>query len=150
MPFPSPEILLGRVFLLVTLSVSRSKNAIGSWQKHEPPADAREISGSYGGHGLPKWLSDEESTCQYRRLRRLVLDPWVKKIPWRRKWQPIQVFLSGESHGQRNLTGYRSWSGKESDMAEQTHTPIEFHRYENKIRPLSTKETFIMPGSKSL
>ena len=27
-------------------------------------------------------------------------DPWVKKIPWRRKWQPTQVFLPGEFHGQ--------------------------------------------------
>ena len=30
-------------------------------------------------------------------------DPWVKKIPWRRKWQPTAVFLPGKSHGQRNL-----------------------------------------------
>ena len=46
--------------------------------------------------------------------------------------------------------GYSPWSGKESDMAEQTDTPVEFHRYENKIRPLSTREIFMMPGSKSL
>ena len=32
--------------------------------------------------------------------------PWVGKIPWRRKWQPIPVFLLGKSHGQRNLVGY--------------------------------------------
>ena len=31
---------------------------------------------------------------------------WVGKIPWRRKWQPAPVFLPGESHGQRSLTGY--------------------------------------------
>ena len=30
-------------------------------------------------------------------------DPWVGKIPWRRKWQPTPVFLRGESHGQRSL-----------------------------------------------
>ena len=35
-------------------------------------------------------------------------DPWVGKIPWRRKWQPTPVFLPGKSHGQRNLVGYRS------------------------------------------
>jgi len=34
------------------------------------------------------------------------IDPWVRKIPWRRKWQPTPVFLSGKSHGQRNLAGY--------------------------------------------
>jgi len=34
-------------------------------------------------------------------------DPWVGKIPGRRKWQPTPVFLPGESHGQRSLAGYR-------------------------------------------
>ena len=33
-------------------------------------------------------------------------DPWVRKIPWSRKWQPIPVFLPGESHRQRNLAEY--------------------------------------------
>ena len=32
-------------------------------------------------------------------------DPWVRKIPWRRKWLPTPVFLSKEAHGQRNLAG---------------------------------------------
>ena len=39
------------------------------------------------------------------------LEMWVqsqvRKIPWRRKWQPTPVFLPGESHGQRSLAGYR-------------------------------------------
>ena len=26
-------------------------------------------------------------------------DPWVGKIPWRRKWQLTPVFLPGKSHG---------------------------------------------------
>ena len=33
-------------------------------------------------------------------------NPWVRKIPWSRKWQPTPVFLLGESHGQRSLGGY--------------------------------------------
>ena len=38
--------------------------------------------------GLPRWLSGKESACQSRRLR---FDPWVGKIPWRRKWAtPLQ------------------------------------------------------------
>ena len=32
--------------------------------------------------------------------------PWVGKILWRKKWQPIPVFLPGKSHGQRSLAGY--------------------------------------------
>ena len=34
------------------------------------------------------------------------LDPWVVKIPWRRKWQPTPVFLPEKPHGQRSLAGY--------------------------------------------
>ena len=35
--------------------------------------------------------------------------PWVGKIPWSRKWQPVPVFLPGEFHEQRNLAGYSPW-----------------------------------------
>ena len=38
------------------------------------------------------------------------LNPWVRKIPWRRVWQPTPLFLPGESHGQRSLVGYSPWS----------------------------------------
>ena len=33
-------------------------------------------------------------------------DAWVRKILWRKKWQPTPGFLPGESHGQRSLAGY--------------------------------------------
>ena len=46
---------------------------------------------------------------------RLRFYPWVRKIPWRRKWQPTRVFLSGESRRQRRLVGYSPWGRKESD-----------------------------------
>ena len=46
-------------------------------------------------------------------------DPWIGKIPWRRKWQPTPVFLPGESHGQRSLMGYSPRGRKESDTTEQ-------------------------------
>ena len=47
-------------------------------------------------------------------------NPWVRKIPWRRKWQPTPVFLPGKFHGRRSLAGYNSmWGRKESDMTEQ-------------------------------
>ena len=48
-------------------------------------------------------------------------DPWVGKIPWRRKWQPTPVLLSGESHGGRSLVGYSPWGHKESDSTERLH-----------------------------
>ena len=36
-------------------------------------------------------------------------DPWLKKISWRRAWQPTPVFLPGESHGRRSLAGCGPW-----------------------------------------
>ena len=47
---------------------------------------------------LPRWLSDKESAYQCRRCRRLRFDPWVGKIPWKKKWQPTPVFLPAESY----------------------------------------------------
>ena len=49
-------------------------------------------------------------------------DPWVGKIPWRRKWQPTPVFLSGKPHGQRSPVGYSSEDHKELFMTKHTHT----------------------------
>ena len=64
----------------------------------------------------------KESICQYRRHRRLGLDPWVRKIPWSRKQEITPVFLPGEFHGQRNLVGYGPWGHKQLGMTERTHT----------------------------
>ena len=60
----------------------------------------------------------KEPACQWRRYRRHGFDPWVRKIPWSRKWQPPPVFLPGESHGQRSLVGFSPWGCKESDMTD--------------------------------
>ena len=57
----------------------------------------------------------KEYTCQFKRCRRPRLDPCVGKIPWRREWQPIPVFLPGESHGPSSLVGYSPWGHKELD-----------------------------------
>ena len=35
--------------------------------------------------------------------------PWVRKIPWKKKWQPTPVSLPGKSPGQRSLAGYSAW-----------------------------------------
>ena len=43
-------------------------------------------------------------------------NPWVRKIPWRRKWQPTPVLLPGKFHGWRNLI---QWNCKELDTTEQ-------------------------------
>ena len=55
------------------------------------------------------WLSGKDSACQCRRHG---FNSWVAKIPWRRKWQPIPVFLPGKSRTQRSLAGYSPWGRK--------------------------------------
>jgi hypothetical protein len=41
----------------------------------------------------PGGTSDKDPTCQFRRQKRHGFNPWVRKSLWRRKWQPIPVFL---------------------------------------------------------
>ena len=48
-------------------------------------------------------------------------DPWVGKIPWRRKWQPTPVLLPRKFHGWRSLVDYSPWGCKELDTTEQLH-----------------------------
>ena len=55
---------------------------------------------------------------QCRNCWRLRSDPWVGRIPWRRKWQPSTVLLPGKPHGQRSLAGYSPWGHTELDTAE--------------------------------
>ena len=55
-------------------------------------------------------------------------DPWVRKIPWRRAWQPTPVFLPGESHGQRSLVGYSPWDHKELNTTEHMYTHNTFEK----------------------
>ena len=56
---------------------------------------------------------DKRIHLQCRRCRRCRFDPWVRKIPWRRKWQPTPVFLPGTFHGQRSLACYSPWGPKD-------------------------------------
>ena len=78
---------------------------------------------SLKGLGFSRGASGKESACRCREQRRRGFDPWVRKIPWRRAWQPTPVFLPGKSHGQRSLMGYSSCGHKELDTTERTHTP---------------------------
>ena len=50
-----------------------------------------------------------KTVCQ---CRRLWFDPWIRKILWRRKWQPTPIFFPEKCHGQRSLAGYITWDHK--------------------------------------
>ena len=59
-------------------------------------------------------------------------DPWVRKIPLRRKWQATPVLLPGKFHGWRSLVGYSPWGRKESDTTDWLHflpTGTQGHRW---------------------
>ena len=76
--------------------------------------------------GLPRWWSGRESTCQCRRCKGHRFDPWVRKIPQRREWQPPPVFLPREFHGQRNLMGCSPRGLKGSDITEHACKHIHY------------------------
>ena len=79
--------------------------------------------------GLPVHTSGsagKEPTSQFRRLKRCRLNPWVRKRPWRRKWQPTPVFLLGKSHEQWSLAGYSPRGLRELDTTEDTRKNINY------------------------
>ena len=51
--------------------------------------------------------------CQCGRPKRRGFHRWVRKTPWRKKWQPVLVFSPGESQGQRGLSDYSPRGCKE-------------------------------------
>ena len=73
----------------------------------ENPHGQRSLS--YKELDMTEWLSTVQ-TMQETWVHRF--NPWVRKIPWRRKWQPTLVFLPGESQGQKSLVGCRLWGCK--------------------------------------
>ena len=73
-----------------------------------------------GRLGFPDGATAKEPAYQIRRQKRCRFNPWVGKIPWRRVYQLIPVFLPGESHGQRSLAGYSPEGGRGLNMTEAT------------------------------
>ena len=99
---------------------------------------------------FPDGSVGKESACQCRRLRRLGFDPWVKKIPWRRAWQPTPIFLPEKSHGQRSLGSYslkgsrvgNDWAQAQDDNGASWH----FNQASDSKAGLSAKMTELTLG----
>ena len=68
---------------------------------------------------VPGGTSGKEPACQCRKHKSYRFDPWVRKMPWRRAWEPTPVFLPGESHGQKSLAGYSPQGLRESTRPKQ-------------------------------
>ena len=67
--------------------------------------------------GFPGGAIGKEPPCKCWKHKRCRFDPKIGKIPWRRTWQLIPVFLPGKSHGQRSLADCSPIGCKESNMA---------------------------------
>ena len=65
--------------------------------------------------------------------RRHSFDPWVRKIPWRRAWQPTSVFLPGEAPGQRSLTDHGP-QGQEQEEKRLPKGKTQTHKVERLLR----------------
>ena len=74
-------------------------------------------------HSFPGGSDGKEPGCQRGRPG---FDPWVRKDPCRRAWQPTPVFLPGEFYGKRSLAGYSPWGHKESDRSEQLTLSLSY------------------------
>ena len=76
------------------------------WQKIKGRGDERAFPAGSVVKNLPASAGD---------LQEMWFDTWVRRILWRRKWQPTPVFLLGKSHGWRSLVDYihgvaKSWT----------------------------------------
>ena len=96
--------------------------------------------------GLPGWLSGKESTCQCRRHG---FNPWVRKIPWRRKWRTL-VCLPGKSHEQRSLVGYLHGLSKELDTTEHTDNWQHEGNADGPVRDRQEESASEVPGTSIL
>ena len=88
---------------------------------------------TYKGTSLVAQTVKSSSCLQCRRSG---FDPWVRKILWRRKWQPTPVLLPGKSHGPRSLVGHSPWGRRESDTTERLHfTSLLLFTYNGSLVP---------------
>ena len=115
---------LSRVWLLATPWTAAYQDPPSMGFSRQEYWSGVPFANSIDCNGLPRWLNGKEYTCQCSRCKTRGLDSWVRKILWRREWQPTPGFWPGESHGQRSLVGYSPWGCKELDMPKTTHTQI--------------------------
>ena len=97
----------------ITWRKNGSCNAVGRGLCH--PQSLQQVSEilTFLVMGSPSGTGGEEPAYQCKRRKKLGFIPWGGKIPWRRDWQPIPLFLPVQSHGQRSLTGHSSQDHKE-------------------------------------
>ena len=98
--------LAWRIFSTTSMGVSLSE-----LRELVMDREARTCCNSWGRKG-----SDTTEQLNWTELNWVSFWPgfdfWVRKILWRRKWQPTPVFSPGESHWEGSLAGYSPWDRK--------------------------------------
>ena len=125
--------------LLISIVVSIPDCHTGDWGSIPQSGDKRAYF-----EFLSLWLRQLKNlpTMQETQWKRPSFDSWIRKIPWRREWQPTPVFLPGKSNGQRSLVAYSPWGCKESDRAEGlTLSHFHFHHL-NEVQITVQKRPF--------
>ena len=97
---------------------------------------------------FPGGASGNEPACQCKSLKRHKFDPWVRKISWRKAWQPIPVFFLENSmyRGAWWATVHgvtKSWT----QMSDFTFT-FHFHALEKEMATHSSVLAWRIPGTK--
>ena len=88
---------------------------------HSVLSDSLQPRGLWPTRLLHPWNFPDKSTGVGCHFILQGFNPWVRMIPWRRKWQPTPVLSSGKFHGWRSLVGYNPRGCKESDKTEWLH-----------------------------
>ena len=78
---------------------------------------------------MTQWVKNLPTMQEAQKMNpEQAFNPWFKKKPWRKKWQPIPIFLPKKFHGQRSLGGYSSWGHKSqaqlSNKVHMAHTVV--------------------------
>ena len=90
---------------------------------------------------LPRYWSGKESVGQCRKHKRQRFDPWIEKIPWRKKWQAASVFLTGKFHGQGAWqTTVHGVAKCQTRLSDSTTTKMKKARVNNGWRFVSKSE----------
>ena len=89
-----------------------------------------------------QWTGWSLHPTAVQEIQETCVQSWVKKIPWRREWQPTPVFVPGKSHERRSLAGCSPQHRKESDTAEHTCT----WRHMSSCRPSTVRAQMFLQG----
>ena len=95
------------------------------------PCTIRLFGGGTVSIDFPSGTSGEEPTCRCRRHR----DLWVRRIPWRRAWQPTPIFLPGESSLDR-----RAWQATVHRVTEQDMTSAMWHACSESLKDTDSED----------